>query len=119
MRISDWSSDVCSSDLIRLRAPAAPAKPARDEIAERVGHEAFGPVAHAQRQMVQADRFPIRRQDDAAPHQILHLAAIARPAIVLDGADDLRLQTHQAAPVPLAATGEESVGERTRDWEGK
>src|SRR3546814_17727875 len=27
MRISDWSSDVCSSDLARLRSPASAARP--------------------------------------------------------------------------------------------
>src|SRR3546814_20550413 len=42
MRISDWSSDVCSSDLKRIFAPDQIAKPAKEKRAERAHRKAGG-----------------------------------------------------------------------------
>src|SRR3546814_15052056 len=55
MRISDWSSDVCSSDLIAAKCPrigrryrAVAQRVEESRILARAGHELFGPDIAAQ-----------------------------------------------------------------------
>src|SRR3546814_15566150 len=56
MRISDWSSDVCSSDLIALAGALADAHPARRHGGDRIGQAAAPAVVEGRR----------GRHDDAA-----------------------------------------------------
>src|SRR3546814_2488010 len=49
MRISDWSSDVCSSDLIPAFQPHRPMLSLRtdDDPVWTLGHDVMGPLMHA------------------------------------------------------------------------
>src|SRR3546814_2951200 len=47
MRISDWSSDVCSSDLSNSRVPQAPVPPLRDNACQIPCDRQSGPPRHS------------------------------------------------------------------------
>src|SRR3546814_12420962 len=73
MRISDWSSDVCSSDLRGRPRRARPRNPARLPPRRRLGRAQLprAPCGPAARRMIETDRLVMRpwRDEDIAPFQ--------------------------------------------------
>src|SRR3546814_16863268 len=109
MRISDWSSDVCSSDLARIEAES-PAPAALGGIEGEVGVADKVVVRQA---VERRDRDPDRGADDAAAAlDRIGLRQVgddlARPVaqlatILLVGKNDLALVAAAAADHPLVA----------------
>src|SRR3546814_2156737 len=88
MRISDWSSDVCSSDLGDLVEPQGGVRPRADELAgvERAGLQRLEHVAPAQRLHRHAEpRAHFRREAGGAE---------AQPLQVVDRLDLVRSEEH-------------------------
>src|SRR3546814_1464009 len=65
MRISDWSSDVCSSDLELAFAPDAPV--AASGVAVKHAHSKDNPEADWGRHVKQAAQFALHALDEAVP----------------------------------------------------
>src|SRR3546814_11634470 len=108
MRISDWSSDVCSSDLKQLRVftPRAPQGEMLDEnILASLGS---GYIRRADT--------VLPRQGRALPWRVLHNYSLDRPMLLKEAIDDGRLEfvpasaAASAAKVSLAACDPVPVG---------
>src|SRR3546814_4628659 len=81
MRISDWSSDVCSSDLVTDRPAAAPAKDrggfgGNDRAPQRqlTGEKASGTVKFFNAMK----GFGFIQRDDGQPDAFVHISAVER-----------------------------------------
>src|SRR3546814_12989988 len=125
MRISDWSSDVCSSDLDRFDyGDVAIVEAVMPRLDRRVGGK-HAPLAYAIRVVAQgAFRWPARRvripaeqrggeQGGVALVQMVHFrieAERAQQSLAADAEHDLLL-----APVRVV-TAVKAVGERTVHW---
>src|SRR3546814_7592149 len=96
MRISDWSSDVCSSDLRRRGRPRRPRprNPARLPPCWRLGRAQLSraPRGAAARRMIETERLVMRswRDEDIAPFQRIcsdpEVMATLGPPLDLDAA---------------------------------
>src|SRR3546814_5611158 len=98
MRISDWSSDVCSSDLRRRGRPRRPRprNPARLPPCWRLGRAQLSraPRGAAARRMIETERLVMRswRDEDIAPFQRIcsdpEVMATLGPPLDLDRSEE-------------------------------
>src|SRR3546814_15955671 len=112
MRISDWSSDVCSSDLADIRHHRA-ARFERGEV-NRLAIEDIGFLAHEDRVAVPSHRRRPRSERHRLPRAVVgeqvrgeHLAASAEAAIRLLQADDIGIDLAQYVERAIGARSEE------------
>src|SRR3546814_13078029 len=102
MRISDWSSDVCSSDLALMTQPAA------KQVGDAACRRSCGPARATVRQV--ASRQPDRRQAGRATPAAL--AASVSLALDWGWAADLPAWGRVSAGCPKRVVGGKGVGGR-------
>src|SRR3546814_4251852 len=89
MRISDWSSDVCSSDLLNRPAEQPLAQPARILQPDAAIAQVPVPLGHQVLvgRIVQVDAFVIGEEELCPPHRIVSAGKLAQPHLLRSGRD--------------------------------